>query len=268
MKEKLEEIIRILEEADVDATDYHSAKNALIKIYRQVNNCSFKEAEKIISEATSDDQMFSTVDLKSQRLLAIAKGLQLVAKESNELKSSKEANSISKKTNPRKVFVVHGRNNRLRNDMFSFLRAIKLEPIEWAEAIKLTGSGSPHIAEILDAAFAEAQAIVVLLTPDDAVRLKPEFISKDDPPFEKEETGQARPNVLFEAGMAFGRNPHKTILIQVGSIKPFSDIGGRHIIKLDNSSAQRQDVVNRLKNADCDVSNDGTDWQTIGDFQL
>jgi hypothetical protein len=62
-----------------------------------------------------------------------------------------------------KVFVVHGRDDRLRQDLFDFLRALGLTPIEWAEAIKLTGKGSPYIGEILDSVFGHAQAIVVLL---------------------------------------------------------------------------------------------------------
>ena len=44
---------------------------------------------------------------------------------------------------PRKVFVVFGRNERIRRSMFSFLRALRLEPIEWAEAVRMTGAGTP-----------------------------------------------------------------------------------------------------------------------------
>src|SRR5215468_9339290 len=67
----------------------------------------------------------------------------------------------------RKVFVVHGRNRKARTAMFTFLRAIGLAPIEWSEAVKLTGEASPYIGNVLDAAFNAAQAVVVLLTPDD-----------------------------------------------------------------------------------------------------
>jgi CAP12/Pycsar effector protein, TIR domain len=40
----------------------------------------------------------------------------------------------------RRVFVVHGRNSAVRSAMFAFLRAIGLHPIEWSEAVKMTGS--------------------------------------------------------------------------------------------------------------------------------
>jgi predicted nucleotide-binding protein len=42
---------------------------------------------------------------------------------------------------PTKVFVVHGRNEKARIAMFAFLRAIGLQPIEWSEAVSLTGTG-------------------------------------------------------------------------------------------------------------------------------
>ena len=49
----------------------------------------------------------------------------------------------------RKVFVVHGRNTEARTAMFTFLRAIGLAPIEWSEAVRLTGEGSPYIGRVL-----------------------------------------------------------------------------------------------------------------------
>jgi len=32
--------------------------------------------------------------------------------------------------------------------------------------------------------------------------------------------------VLFEAGLALGAHPNKTVMVQVGKVKAFSDIGG------------------------------------------
>ena len=165
------------------------------------------------------------------------------------------------------VFVVHGRDERLRRSLFQFLRAVGLNPIEWRKAIKLTGKGTPYVGEILDAAFTEAVAIVVLFTPDDEARLKTEFLAARDGKEERQLTGQARPNVLFEAGMAFGRNPNATILVQIGDLRGMSDIAGRHVVHLSESPESRQDLVTRLMNAGCNVDTEGkTDWLTEGDF--
>src|SRR5262249_20742405 len=81
-----------------------------------------------------------------------------------------------------------------------------------------------------------------------------------DPPFEKQLTGQARPNVLFEAGMAFSSHPDRTVLVQLGTIRPFSDIAGRHIIIMSNDAKRRKELADRLEFAGCDVNRDGTDW--------
>jgi predicted nucleotide-binding protein len=122
------------------------------------------------------------------------------------------------------------------------------------------------VGEILEAAFREAAAIVVLMTPDDEARLLPAFRKPDDPAYEQELTAQARPNVLFEAGMAFGKASNSTVLIQLGHLRPFSDIGGRHVVFLSNEVTSRQEFVTKLANAGCNVDTKGTDWLTVGDF--
>ena len=170
-------------------------------------------------------------------------------------------------TNAREVFVVHGRNLAACDALFKFLRALDLHPLEWAEAVSATGKPSPYIGEILDAAFSRAHAVVVLFTPDDEARLRRELRRDSDPPHETKLTGQARPNVLFEAGMAMSRSQDRTILVELGNLRPFSDLGGRHTIRLDNSSQRRQELAQRLRAAGCPVNLIGTDWHTAGDFE-
>ena len=168
----------------------------------------------------------------------------------------------------REVFVVHGRNLEARDALFEFLRAIDLHPMEWADAVGATRKTSPYIGEILDAAFSKAHAVVVLFTPDDEARLRQELRRDSDPPHETELTGQARPNVLFEAGMAMGRSQDRTILVELGNLRPFSDVGGRHTIRLDNSSQRRQELAQRLQTSGCQVNLAGTDWHAAGDFDV
>jgi predicted nucleotide-binding protein len=164
------------------------------------------------------------------------------------------------------VFVVHGRDEKATRSLFSFLRAVGLDPVEWNKAIAKTKKGSPYVGDILDAAFGQAVAVVVLLTPDDVAKLKKEFLKATDPAHERELTGQARANVLFEAGMAFGKNPNSTVLVQVGQLRPFSDVGGRHVVHLSNSPESRQELVTKLANAGCNVDATGTHWLSEGDF--
>lgn len=169
---------------------------------------------------------------------------------------------------PRVVFVVHGRNLDARNALFTFLRSIGLHPLEWSEAVLATGKTSPYIGEILDKAFEIAQAIVVLMTPDDEARLREPFRQSGDPPHETELTPQSRPNVIFEAGMAMGRCADRTVLAEIGNLRPFSDVGGRHVIKLNDTTQKRQEFAQRLQSAGCPVNLSGTDWHTAGVFNL
>lgn len=196
--------------------------------------------------------------------------LQQEAVPSRGREAGRSKTTRSRKAQPRRgttVFVVHGRDLASRDAIFAFLRSIGLQPIEWTQALKLTKKGSPYVGEILDAAFEKAAAIVVLMTPDEEARLKRVFVLASDSTQERHLSGQARPNVLFEAGMAFGKNPNSTVLVQLGNIRPFSDVGGRHVLHLSNSPASRQEFVTKLANAGCNVDTSGTDWLTAGNFQ-
>lgn len=166
---------------------------------------------------------------------------------------------------PRKVFVVHGRNTEARDDLFDFLSALNLSPLEWDQALLLTGQGSPYVGQILDRAFEVAQAIVVLFTPDEITYVRSEYSEESDP--DREPAAQARPNVLFEAGMAIGRNPNRTIFVELGTLRSFSDIAGRHTIRMDGTAEKRQALASRLEAAGCSVDRSGNRWLSSGTFQ-
>ncbi len=168
--------------------------------------------------------------------------------------------------NSSKVFVVHGRNETARRAIFDFLRAIALRPLEWSQAIELTQKPTPYVGEILDAAFSHAQAVVVLFTGDDEAQLRKNLRKSSDPAYESRPTPQARPNVLFKAGIALGRYPERTVLVELGTLRPFSDVAGRHTIQMDNSMKCRQDLASRLRIAGCSVDMSGHDWHSVGNF--
>ncbi len=108
----------------------------------------------------------------------------------------------------------------------------------------------------------------MLLSPDDEVRLSPELWKDKEDENEKEIRLQARPNVLFEAGMAFGRRPDKVILVELGQLRPVSDIFGRHTIRMDDSEDKKKDLVSRLQTVGCEVKTDGKEWLEAGSFEI
>jgi predicted nucleotide-binding protein len=188
----------------------------------------------------------------------------------SQVPDSGESNAVFTQDtiDPRKVFVVYGRNKAANRAMFDFLRAINLHPLEWGEILAATGSGSPYTGDVLAKGFSMAKAVVVLLTPDDEARLLPQFHGHAEKEYEKELITQPRPNVIFEAGMALGLHPNRTIIVELGELRPMSDTLGRHVIRMSNLAAGRQELTDRLRTAGCDVDTHGkTAWLDAGDFE-
>lgn len=55
-------------------------------------------------------------------------------------------------------------------------------------------------------------------------------------------------------------------MVEVGELRPFSDVSGRHVVRLNNATTRRQALAQRLETAGCEVELTGTDWHTAGDF--
>ena len=166
----------------------------------------------------------------------------------------------------RRVWVIHGRNQAAADALFGFLEALDLRPIDWLQALDATGNPTPYNLQVLNSAFERSQAVLVLMTPDDEARLRPQHRSLNDPPHEVQLTPQARANVLFEAGMAMAREPTRTVLVELGYCRPFSDIAGIHVVHLDDTIARRQQLAQRLANAGLKVDLGGFRWHSAGDF--
>jgi len=154
---------------------------------------------------------------------------------------------------PTKVMVVHGQDEAARRAVFNWLRAIGLRPLEWTQLVQAAGVASPYIGDVLDRAFSEAQAVVVLFTPDEHVRVRHALAA--DAAWRL----QARPNVLLEAGMAFARYPEQTVLAVLGDQDLPTDLTGRHYVRLGTAGALR-DLAQRLEGAGCPVDITGSDW--------
>lgn len=179
-------------------------------------------------------------------------------------KSSKAKKA--KKTKGNSVFVVHGRDTALRKSMFDFLRSLSLNPMEWEQAVYQAKGNNPDVGSIIETAMGRVQAVVVMFSPDEIAYLKEQFWGADDRHGDGKPAGQARPNVIFEAGLALGAHPEKTVIVQVGKVRPFSDIAGKHLVKLSDATSTRNDLANRLVKIGCDVNRVGSDWMTAGTF--
>lgn len=165
-------------------------------------------------------------------------------------------------TEPRSVFVIHGQNERAKEELFVFLKEIDLKPTAWSKAVEMTKKSSPYVSEIVRTGLDKAQAIIALFTDDEEVTLRANLAKgRDDSGY------QPRPNVIFEAGWAFGQYPDKTIFVEMGSLRPISDIAGIHTIRLDDSFDRRRDLAQRLKGCGCPVDIDHSNWDKAGKFK-
>ncbi|MGB3490208.1 MAG: TIR domain-containing protein [Xanthobacteraceae bacterium] len=174
-----------------------------------------------------------------------------------------------KATKDNSMFVVHGRDAKLNQDMYAFLASIGIIPMEWDHAIKAAkGGANPIVGDVISQAMERVQGVLILFSPDEEAKVRAKFASTSDKKKNLHVKGfQPRPNVIFEAGLALGAHSDKTILVQVGIVRDISDIAGKHMVHLSNSFADRKRLADRLSSKlKFKVDLDGTTWQTIGNF--
>jgi predicted nucleotide-binding protein len=174
-----------------------------------------------------------------------------------------------KKTRDNSIFVVHGRDLALRDEMYAFLRALGLNPIEWNHAIAAAkGGANPIVGDVIDNAMKKAQGIMVLLSSDEDAKLKSKFVGHHDKRKHLHTLeGQPRPNVIFEAGLALGAHSDKTILVQVGEIREISDIAGKHMVHLTDDASSKQALAQRLETKLKFRIDPNANWLTVGRFR-
>lgn len=153
------------------------------------------------------------------------------------------------------VFVVHGRDMRPVAVVKQFLGFLGLRMMPWSEAVALTGTPQPHTYDVVKAGIEHSAAVIVIFSPDDEARLRPDLAREGDPDLTPR--GQARQNVLLEAGLAFGIAADKTIFVKSAVTREISDIAGFNWIKLDGEWDSRSDLKQRLVRAGAPVRLNG-----------
>jgi predicted nucleotide-binding protein len=163
----------------------------------------------------------------------------------------------------RSVFVVHGRDLQVRDSMFTALRGLGLAPWEWEEIVHDLGNPLPFVGEVIAHGMARAQAIIVLLTPDDVVTLHPTLRNTHGDDEEGRPAGQARPNVLIELGMALMHDRLRTIVVEFGDLRRVGDLAGLNVVRFVDSGARRAaftKLVERLETARLEVHTGNPEW--------
>lgn len=173
------------------------------------------------------------------------------------------------------VFVIYGRDQLAHEHLIRFIEALGLEELAFQRISDQLGP-SPFIADIVTQSIEQADAVIVLFTPDEHAALFGKNEESDPGEHERYlvdvEGGarwQARPNVLFEAGVAYGTKPEKTVLVTIGTdVRLFSDIGGKHFVQLAEEGGKKK-LRNKLETILGPLTPRCTDWETSqvsGDF--
>jgi len=165
------------------------------------------------------------------------------------------------------VFLVAGRDNEAASAVKYILRALGLRIVEWEHAVAKTGLPTPYVGDVVEEGLRMADVAVVLLTPDDLVQLRKDLLRDEDGSDEREQLGQARPNVYYEAGIADAIGRHRTVIVEIGPVKSFSDSAGRHVVRYDGSPAKRNALAERLRIAGVEPDTSGSDWLSVGDVE-
>jgi len=163
---------------------------------------------------------------------------------------------------PNTVFLVHGQDRDAVEMVRALLREVGLSPIDFEDARRVSGKPLPYVGDVLDVAFANARAVLVLFTPDERVELVERLRDRTLPIVVEH---QPRPNVLIEAGIALISHPDRTVIVEMGEIRNISDLAGRHMVRMTaDTPAKRSEIVDRLKDAGCDPVRDGSKWMEVG----
>ncbi|WP_205519535.1 TIR domain-containing protein [Pyxidicoccus caerfyrddinensis] len=168
----------------------------------------------------------------------------------------------------KKVFIIHGREKSVLQELKHFLKALGLQA--WTfDNEHHEATPNTHIAEIVSRGVAKTRAVIALLTPDEFASLAPDLRQGHEPD-RNLQRWQPRPNVIYEAGMAMGMNREGTILVTVGHLELPSDLDGILHFRLTNDIESRRKLRHKLKQAGCAVDPDLEDWMDSsqgGDFK-
>lgn len=200
-----------------------------------------------------------------QKILAFVDGLIRV---SDDGLAADDNGRVEPVADNKKVFVIHGRNERAVAETGIFLRSMGLEPV-WFRDVRKEMGGTAFIAKVVERGMEQAQGVLALFTPDEHATLRHE-LRRGEESGEAVARWQARPNVQFEAGMAYGRDPNRVAFVLFGDVKLFTDASGIHVFSPTNEhvpDSHRAMLRGLLAGGmKCAVNLHSDDWMTAGNF--
>lgn len=182
----------------------------------------------------------SIIDIMDETIGVLKANPEIIEQYEEKIKAKKHQSdkNDSQQVDKTKVFVVHGRDNELKESVARFIEKLGLEAIILHEQPNVGKTIIEKFENVADVGFA-----IVLLTPDDEGGL----IGDD-------KRLRARQNVVFELGYFIGRlkRTHVAALVK-GNVEIPSDINGFAYIGVDNEGYWKIKVAQELKACGYDI---------------
>jgi len=169
------------------------------------------------------------------------------------------------RTDPARVFLVHGQNHDKRRRLMQLLEGgFGLKTVKWEDARDRVTTQRDYVYEIVMAGIEMSHLTIVLFTDDEIVRLRDKFKKENK---RGPERRQSRANVYIEAGYALGIRPRRTVFVEWPEKGKFdftapSDFGGIHVVRFDGKEGSRDVLRRRLEAARCTIRT-SADWKTM-----
>lgn len=144
----------------------------------------------------------------------------------------------------RRVFVVHGHDDEMKNGVSLFLKRLKFEPVILHHQ---PNKGRTLIEKFTD--YSDVGFAVVLLSPDDVGRSKADKKNRPKP--------RARQNVVLELGYFLGKLGRERVVALHKGANDFempTDLAGVLYVTFDKSGSWQSDLVKELEACGYDVS--------------
>ncbi len=171
----------------------------------------------------------------------------------------------------RRIFVIHGRNHVVRDQVVAFLRALDLEVTLYDDVRRLAGTRD-RVLDLVVKGIKASALVISLFTPDEWTVLRGDLRKHDDVESEQRRW-LSRPNVIFETGLALGIAPRRVVYLLMGDVSLFSDVLGDHVFRPTNRTEVGSDRQKLHAWLTAWFARRGVDlpetsaWKTEGDFE-
>lgn len=236
--EKFVEDAKEFSQKDITAHDpsFIAWNNSLIRFLEKkygissTTTTSFKKRNYSLGVYALGTPESSFIRAYKQDMQITLRELEILLEEEKFSEDDQDTPPFTTKINSNKVFIVHGRDNNKKYEVYDFLYQQGLTPIILHEQVN---NGQTIIEKIEN--NSDVACAIILLTPDDEGKLKSSTNDLQT---------RARQNVIFEAGYFMGKLGRNRTILLSGVEEAMSDIDGILYLDINN---YKSDLLKELK---------------------